>query len=241
MKLNRADAVALNNLIAVVQLAGITSIVIDGEMASGMNTKNAAFISTSDIPKFGQKIGISQLSNLRQRLDLLVNTPEMFIDAKESERGEIVQLEMVAGKNKVQFRCTATALIKAPKKINDTPIFKVNISKDQLATILASVKVMSAKQLTLKISKDGVVIFETMDANNDRFTVELNDKITYLENIDADDLGTVVNYYNTDILTALMRAASTDDGVSFGIGEGGTISLQINQHNLFVFSQVDGD
>lgn len=241
MKLTRADAVNLNNLLATIALGGIDSIVIDNGLASGLNNKNAVFISDVDIPSFGQKIGLSRLNLLRQRLDLLVNNSDVTIDAKESERGEITQLEIVAGKTKVQFRCTATALIKAPKKLNDEPVGLVTVNKEELHLILSSVKVMGAKQITLSIKKDGVVIFDTSDTNNDRMTVELNTKVERLGDVDEDDLEIIVHYYNTDILSTLLRAASTDDGVSFTVAEAGTINLLVNGHSMYVFSQIDGD
>jgi len=241
MKLSRADAVNLNNLLSTVALGGIDAIVIDSGLASGLNGKNAVFISDNDIPSFGQKIGLSRLNLLRQRLDLLVNDPSVTIDAKESERGEIVQLEIVAGKTKVQFRCTSTALIKAPKKLNDEPIAKIDVKKEQLKLILDSIKVMGAKQITLSIKKDGKVFFDTADSNNDRMTIELDDKVVRLEKVDEDDLETIVHYYNTDILSTLFRASQTDDGVSFTVGGAGTINLRVHGHPMYVFSQIDGD
>jgi hypothetical protein len=241
MKLSRADAVNLNNLLATVALGGIDAIVIENGLASGLNNKNAVFISDNDIPSFGQKIGLSRLNLLRQRLDLLVNNPDVTIDAKESERGEIVQLEIVAGKSKIQFRCTSTALIKAPKKLNDEPVAKIKVKKDQLQLVLNSIKVMGAKQITLSIKKDGKVFFDTADSNNDRMTIELDDQVERLEDIHEDDLETLVHYYNTDILSTLFRTAQTDDGVSFTVGGAGTINLLVHGHPMYVFSQIDGD
>jgi len=240
MKLSRADAVNLNNLLSTVALGGIDAIVIENGLASGLNNKNAVFISDNDIPSFGQKIGLSRLNLLRQRLDLLVNNPDVTIDAKESERGEIVQLEIVAGKTKVQFRCTSTALIKAPKKLNDEAVALINIKKDQLQLILNSIKVMGAKQITISIKTDGKVFFDTSDSNNDRMTIELDDKVERI-NVDEDDVETIVNYYNTDILSTLFRTAQTDDGVSFTVGGAGTINLLVHGHPMYVFSQIDGD
>lgn len=239
MKLSRADAINLNNILATANLGGIEAIVIDGNLASGMNGKNAMFISEVDVPKFGQKIGISRLNLLRQRLDLLVNDPSIVIDAKESDRGEIIQLEMAAGKNKIQFRCTSTALIKAPKKLNDDPMGLIKINKDQLQMILNSVKVMGAKQLTINVKKDGKVVFITADSNNDRMTVELDDVVERLDGLDEEDIEAIDHCYNTDILTTLFRQSSTDDGVQFTVGMSGTISLLVNGHPMYIFSQVD--
>jgi hypothetical protein len=243
MKLSRADAVNLNNLLSTVALGGIDAIVIENGLASGLNNKNAVFISDVDVPSFGQKIGLSRLNLLRQRLDLLVNNPDITIDAKESDRGEITQLEIVAGKTKVQFRCTSTALIKAPKKLNDEAVALISVKKEQLQLILNSVKVMGAKQITLSIKKDGKVFFDTADSNNDRMTIELDDLVERVGDglVDEDELETIVHYYNTDILSTLFRTAATEDGVSFTVGGAGTINLLVHGHSMYVFSQIDGD
>lgn len=239
MKLSRADAVNLNNLLSTVAICGIESIVIEDGVASGLNNKQAVFISNSDVPNFGQKIGLARLNLLRARLDLFVNNPAVTIESKESDRGEITQLDISAGKSKVQFRCTSTALIKAPKKINDEAVSLITVNKEQLQLILSSTKVMGAKQLALAIKKDGPVLFEIVDATHDKMTVELEQPVERLGS--TEDLETTVHFYNADILMAVFRAGSTDDGISFTVGEAGTVNSLIHGHAIYVFSQIDGE
>lgn len=237
MKLSRADATHLNNLLTTAALGGVESIVLDGGFASGLNSKNAMFITQTDVPALPQKMGISRLSVLRQRLELLVTDPDVTIDAKESDRGEIVQLEIAAGKSKIQFRCTNTALIKAPKQLNDDTLCKLTIDKDQLQLILNSIKVMGAKQISISLKDTGVATFITADTNNDRMSVELDKPIEWI--IDEDDVESQVHVFNTDILSTMLRHGSTDDGITFSIGCSGTITIQLNGHNMYIFSQVD--
>lgn len=239
MKLARADVVNLNNILLTAGLAGIESIVIDGGLASGLNHKNAAFISNLDVPVVNQKIGISRLGILRQRLDLLTGNPDVYIDAKESERGEISQLEIVAGKTKLQFRCTSSALIKAPKAVNDPPVAIVSVSKDELQLFFGGIRALSTKQVSLAIKKTGEAIFSMRDATNDLMTIELTKPVEWL--MDQEDVESVVHYFNTDILSTLLRASQTDDGIAFSVGSAGTINLLVHGHPMYIFSQIDGE
>ncbi len=241
MKLSRADAVNLNNLLATAAIAGIESIVIDNGFASGYTNQKTIFVSNSEeIPKLTQKIGLGRINHLRSRLDLVASNSDMYIDAKESDRGEISMLELISGKTKIQYRCMATSLIKAPKGSGDDGWRIVNINKTQSQLILNSVKVMGAKDLTLIIKKEGTIIFQISDAIHDQMTVELDNLIENIEEVDPNDVQSVIYKYETDVLLPLLRAAQTNDGeISFLVGAEGTVHLILNDHSIYVLQQMD--
>lgn len=239
MKLTTKDSSQLSAVLATCAAVNIESIIIDGGIIRGINeTKSCAIISDFEVPGFPQKIGLTRLRELKKRIDLFNELQGVIIDAKESERGEITSIEVSAGKNKVQFRCTATALIKAPKVINDFPVFNIFVNKGEMKLILDAAKAMGSTKIQLAIKKDGVVTFTVHDSTNDGFNSVLETKASKL----SDDVeNSVVHYYLAEIFSAVMRSKLDTDIIEFQVGEAGTIKTTINGHSVSVLSQIDED
>lgn len=239
MKLSKQEAIKLNQVLSTCALGAIDSITIDDGVVRGISEgKTCAIISDHEAPAFGQKIGISRIGLLRQRLDLFLTETDLSIDAKDNDRGEVSSLEISAGKSKVQYRCTSTALIKAPKSINDKTNSIITLDKSELQMVLNAIRVMGAKRITLIIKTGKDVSFEATDSTNDKFTVTLK---TQAELIDEEDAETCVHHYPTEVLGPLLKAAVTEQGVSCSIGQAGSLVLLVNNHTMYIFSQIDGE
>ena len=241
MKLTTQDTANLLSILSTCSIGGIESIIIEDGVARGINEARTYILITtdSDIPRFPQKIGLSRLSSLRQRLELFTGNSGTVIEAKESERGEISSLEISAGRNKVQFRCTSTMLIKAPKNVNDDPIFKVFVSRDELKMILNAVKVMGGKTVQLIIKKDRSAQFILSDSTNDVFTIALETPIELWPNVEEQD--SVVHYHHADIFHSVMRAIPDADITAFTVGVQGTIRTKIHGHSITVMPKINED
>lgn len=238
MKLTTEDTQNLQNILTTCAIAGIDSIIIDDGLVRGVNdAKSCAIISNFNIPKFPQKIGLSRLGSLKSRLDLFAGNTSAIIDAKETERGEINALEITAGRNKVQFRCTSALLIKAPKQINDNSLSKVFISKDELKMVTDAIRVMSAKKVVLSIRKNLAVAFELSDATNDAFKIDLETPAELLGDESADS---VVHYYPADVFLAVMKAL-VNEFTTFTVGTVGTIKVSVNGHELTMLPVINED
>ena len=237
MKLSAQDTANLNAILSTAAIGGIESIIIEDGVVRGVNeARTFVIISDYNVPAFPQKIGLSRLSSLRNRLGLFA-TQGAAIEARETERGEINALEISAGRSKVQYRCTATALIKAPRSINDEAIYNVFISKNELKLILDAVKVMTAKTVQLIIKKDRVATFRIADETNDVFESVLE---TPAEVISGDDMDSVVHNFHADIFHAVMRT-NEQDNATIVIGAAGTIRTSINGHEVVVMPKVGED
>src|SRR5271167_4023557 len=201
MKLTTQDTTNLLSILAACSVGRIESIIIEDGVVRGCNEERTYAIITTDseIPKFPQKIGLSRLSSLKQRLELFAGDSSTVIEAKETERGEISSIDISAGRNKVQFRCTSTMLIKAPRGITDDPTFKVFLSKDEMKMVLNAVKIMGGKTVQLVIKKDRSAQIITSDATNDAFTTSLEIPVELWKEGEQDS---VVHYYHTDIFYA---------------------------------------
>lgn len=212
MKLTNTDIQKLYDAIITCGIGGIDDILIDSGFIHGVSSdRSCLIISDHRVPNFGtHKVGLSRLSKLRQRLELFALGGKMedglTLDAKESERGEITQLELALGKNKLQYRCTSTANIRAPKSVNDEPAFLVTINKKQLALMLQALRVMGAGSLVIGIKLDGTVSFKATDSNNDSFVLVNDSPVERL----AEQQESVVYYYAADAFVSVVRASGEE-------------------------------
>lgn len=236
MKLTAQDTANLSSIISTCLLGGIESIIIEEGLVRGVNeARTFVIISDHNVPKFPQRIGLSRLGSLRQRLELFAGNDATVIEAKESDRGEISSLDISAKRNRVQFRCTSTALIKAPKSVNDSPVFEVTITGDELKLILNAIKVMGGKNVALIIKKDLSVQINLADSTNDVFTSELENAA----NLVGEEQDSVVHYYHADIFHSILRSRSDD--VAFIVGAAGTISTDVNGHLVVLMPKINED
>lgn len=238
MKLTKEEATNFYRILNTAAIGGIDAVVFQASnigVASGMREGSCAIISRINVPPLPQKMGLTRLPTLKKRLDLLIGSEDFSISPKESERGEIVQLEMQAGKTKTQYRCTASAAIKAPAQIGDGVFIGIlTVNKEELAMILNGIKAMSAEQVVLVIKQDGTVFFEATDSN-DKFTVELE------KQIEREEGDSAVFYYKTDIFDKLLRAAiGGDESLSIAVEETGILQFGLNDCEMSIFAQIDG-
>jgi len=236
MKLSTQDISNISNILATASVGNIESLVIEDGIVRGVNAERTfVIISDQNVPKLPQKMGLSRLGSLKQRLDLF--TDGAIIDAKETERGEIGSLDISAGRNKVQFRCTSTALIKAPKSINDTPAYSISITREELKLLLNAIKIMGGKTLTLIIKKDGTAQITMSDVTNDRFDSVLETPVEVL----TEGGDTVVHYYHAEVFHSVTRTISDSDVISLVVGAAGTISAEVNGHLVVMMPKINED
>jgi len=232
MKLSTKSVIQLEAILQTAVIGGIDALIFEDGAARGMNAdKSFAMIANDNIPELPQKMGLSKISSLLSRMALFKS--DMNIDVKESERGEISVIEISSGKNKVQFRCTSTILIKAPKSINDTLGCKVMLTKQESKTLLDAIRVMGAKTASLTIMKNGTTRFNLLDDSHNDFTLVLEQ-----ESVRED---TVVFPYKTDVLVSLIRNKSDLDEIVLDIGEMGTIKTDINGYSVTVIPEISED
>lgn len=237
MKLNQESIDNLQAILITCGLANIDQILIADGFVRGVNeARTCAIISDNAVPNIpDQKLGLSRLSALRSRLDLFAGK-EFSVEVKDNGRGDVSQLEMVAGKNKVQFRCTASSLFKTPSAINDTPTHIVTFTKEDIALIMNGIKVMGAKTFCLVIKQNAEGCFvrvEAQDTNHDVFNTELKNEAVPIE---EDGEGSYAHYYATDVFSSLIKAAGDEPSVT--IGEAGTMVVLVNGHALTILPQV---
>ena len=233
MKLTTTDTNHLSTILSTSAICGIESIIIEDGIIRGINeARSCVIISNNKVPSFPQKLGLSRLNSLRQRMEMF--SSDVDIVAKETDRGEISSLEISSGRSKVQYRCTSTALIKAPKSVRDESLHTIKFSKDELKLVLNAVKIMSAKTVQIIIKKDNLVSVRIADSTNDAFETVLESSA-----ITNNETDSVVHNYHADIFNSVLRTHT--DGVSIIIGISGTITTCINEHNVVILPKVGED
>jgi hypothetical protein len=243
MKLSKNEAIQLRNIVNTAVMGGIETLVFQAKsigVASGMRQGSCAIIARKDVPQLEQKMCITRLSTFRRRLDLLADSDSFEINTKESERGEITQVDISAGKAKTNYRCTSSALVKVPANVDDGgTIGLVTMTKEELALVINGIKTMSAPRVMLILKSDGQVAFESSD-ENDRFTVELEASI-----VTADEEATKqssVFYYDSKVFESLLKASiGSASTLAFTVGIGGTIQFELNNCEMSIFAQIDGE
>ena len=238
MKLSTTDTENLEKILNTCLLFDIDSIIIENGSFRGMTpSKTCAIISDVDVPKLSQPLGISRLKSLQGRLSIFKALKDTVIEAKESERGEISSLSISAGRNKVQFRCTSSMLIKAPKQINDDVFGTVKFSSDECKMILNAIKVMDTKQVIFAAKANKSVSIEALDANNDPFKIDIEAPI------DHDHDRSIVTYYNPSVIKPILEKAFSDEKIlEVIIGENGTFVAIVNDHPVTILPLIgDGD
>lgn len=234
MKLSVSSIQNLEKLLQTCSIADIDAIIIEEGMLRGINEdKTCIILSNENLPEFneGTKIGLSRLGVLNNRLSLFKNDPLMTVDAKENTRNEIAALEIASPSAKVQFRCTAPGLIKAPKKINDELDFVIEVQKDQIPFILSGAKSMSAKRTVIAGKNDGIY-FEFTDTNQDTFSIKV-----------AEPNGSTFAHHSpASVFLSLIRAAVNNNEdekiISLNIGKNGTVEILVNKYTLTILPQV---
>lgn len=238
MKLSTQDVSNLTGILTTCSVGSIETLIIEDGTVRGINgEKNFVIISNHEVPKLSQKMGISRLPALRQRLELFSNNPATVIEAKETDRGEISSLEISAGRNKAQFRCTSTMLVKAPKSINDEAIFRVFIKKDELKLLLSAIRVMGGKNVQLVIKKDRSATIALTDSTNDVFTAILDTPVEVL----SGEHDSVVHYYLAEIISAALRAGPDVEITELKVGARGAMWYAINGHPVVILPKINED
>ena len=238
MKLTSPDIANLITLLNTATLCGIDTVVIADGKARGVSpAKTSVLLSTENLPKMND-VCIGRVKELQSRLSLFASNKDTVVQTKESDRGDIVSLEITAGRNKAQYRCASVALMgeKIPKNVPDAyaPMYSILLLKDEAKMLLDSVRVMNSKKIALIIKPDGTVNFDTMDDSNDHFTVAVENPATSLQDHDE----TIVNYFAVEIFSPVLRELMNSDAIEFSVGMK-TLSATINGHKIILVPQIN--
>lgn len=236
MKMTSADVENLRAAFSIARTAGIDAVVITGGLVRGIApTAKMALISPANV-SFDEsfKIGIGRIAELEKRL-MVFQGSELTIEGKTNDANDVSVLTIMAGKTKLQFRCTAEKLIKYPKGNEDPEVATLTLNRIEVQQLARAVKTLQAETLTLAIGRDMVVKFECSSPTNEAFATELATVADF-----KDDPQAIVHIYEGDRLATVLDAAARDsEEVRIVVGEFGSLTLTIKGHTLVALPEAN--
>ena len=237
MKLTSDLIEFIEKVIKTGKLANIESVIIDADSGTvrGIDEdRTVVLFHNENVPSFPVGlVGINRVGLFLSRVDIVKNRDGFDVDAEvvEMDGVEYVKaLHMKSADTKVDYRCAKPDTIKAPKQINDTIIYRVQLNAEAVSVLQKGVAAMGTDTVSV-VGGDGVA-FELQDISEDIFrhvfaadSVQLGEGIT----------GEFAHKYPVKTLLALF--GQNPDGF-FEIGEKGILLIAVNDLNLYVLPQV---
>lgn len=237
MKLTSDLIEFIEKVIKTGKLANIESVIIDADSGTvrGIDEdRSVVLFHNENVPSFPVGlVGINRVGLFLSRVDIVKNRDGFDVDAEivEMDGVEYVKaLHMKSADTKVDYRCANPDTIKAPKQINDTIIYRVQLNAEAVSVLQKGVAAMGTDTVSV-VGGDGVA-FELQDISEDVFrhvfapdSVQLGEGTT----------GAFAHKYPVKTLLALF--GQNPDGF-FEIGEKGILRIAVNDLNLYVLPQV---
>lgn len=238
MKLTSKDVEDLRTILRVCKVLEIESVVIYEGLARGTKagSYDSAIISEHGLSiKPELKLGIGNVSDLDKRFAIF---NEADVDLKVRDGTEDISLlSIVKGRSKMQFRATSVGMIKYPKENIDEPIAEITFTPEEVTQISAAVKTLKSTHVTVQGTKSNAARLECIDANNDKFEIELSAEVKYL----GEETSFVFNYLSGMFTNVLDNVARESKDVNLIIGGSGSITAKLKGHTIFVMAQLTGD
>jgi len=237
MKFTSKEIEELRSILAVCKVIEVQGLVIYEGMARGAKpSMDSAIISSHTLPISPElKLGIGNVAELEKRLSIF---PEATLEGKVREGTEDVGLlTIVQGKTKMQFRGTSVSMIRYPKENIDPPAATILLSKAEVSQISAAVKALKSTHVVLQLTNKNSARIESVDANNDKFEIELSEDVKY----EGDETSFVFNYIAGMFINVLDNVSRETETVSLTVGEAGSITAKLKGHTIMIMAQITGE
>lgn len=227
----------LKTVLAISRHLNIDALVITAGRVGGASAdRQVAIISDVNLGiKPEIKLGIGRIGELEKRLALF--GAEVAIDGKVNDNHDVVMLTLAEGRSKMQYRCTAEKLIKYPKQNEDPPAIVVTLTKGEAVQLVKAIKTLGAETAVLKVARDCTTGFESSDATNEQFALNLETKADFVGDADA----TVVTYKASNFTSMVELVGRSADKVELIIGEGGSITAVVGGFSVVMMPFVSED
>lgn len=233
MKLSADEIKYIQKIVGTAKLVGIDNIIIEPDLVRAIDDNKSVVLNQSEnVPSmsFGS-IGLNRLSVFTSRVDIAKTQDDFTLEATLDDKEEFVRSLTMKGKGvKIDYRCANPSIITAPKKVNDNPLWDVELNGEAVLLLQKGLTAMGAEEVA--IISDGGVKFELRDVNGDVFSHTFSDGP---DCVGSDDSGLFAHRYPAKTLLSLFRH---DPDNHFIIGEKGTLTIKINGINVIVLPMV---
>jgi len=229
MKLEPEIIAHIRKAVKTAHMLGIEDVCIDDGLVRAMHAdRSVLIIAPNDIDLPFDSMGITRIPQFLSRLDIVSNSDKFTIDFSATD-DVVKSVVMKCTGTKIDFKCGDPNKIIAPRKNNDVVSYGIAITDESIELLKKSEAAMKADEITI-ISNDDGVSFELNDVNNDIFRHELQIKAEILS---GDSLAFAFRY-PAKLLISLLR----NNVNYFEVAERGSLKLQINGFDIFVFPKV---
>jgi hypothetical protein len=214
------------------KLFGIESFILEPNIIRGIDeTRSVAIFDNNITFDINYSIGINRLDILVNRLTVFNSIENFSVDCIIDEKiNEARSLVIKADRVKVEYKCARIKAIQAPKTIEDTRKYKLEISEDIANLFIKADSAMRAETMNISCNDD-VVTYEFVDSNNDVFQYESTLKAVNLVN------DNFVNFRHKYSVKLIMLAIKHNNTGNFYITNKGMFNADVNGINVYIISK----
>ena len=237
MQISEKNVNQIQTAVNVCRILGIEGVMIsEGQIRGTKSSLDAAIISPLDIGLDENiKIGIGRVDELVKRLGVFEKSN---IELKLNDRNECSVLTIGTGRSKMQYRCTASSMLRFPKSNDDIPMAEIVLTADEVKHLVKAVNTMGSEYVVFQLTRKGEVNVEATDpSTNDVFSFVLETPGEVL----GDENSFVFNYLSALTMKALSAAQTGDEPVKLVIGQTGSMTTTIHNHTVFIMAQLGDD
>ena len=235
MKLSQDLIDYFENVVKTAQSVNIDNVIVEpGSVRAIDDDRTVVLYQNENVPvlPFGS-IGLNRIGIFLSRLDLVKDRAgyEIEVVAAQLEESDWAKsLIMMSEDTKVEYLCANPDAIQAPKQINDTIIYQIQLNAEAVNLLQKGYAAMGSE--TVEVASDNGVSFNLMDVNDDVFTHKFGDEAVLLE-----DSATPTFSHRYPVKTLLAIFKQNPDGV-FEIGAKGILRITVNGLDIYVLPQV---
>lgn len=227
----------IENVVKTGQSVNIENVLIDartGTVRGIDEDRSVVMFQNNDVPQIpGGSVGLNRNSTFLSRLGVVSGREGFKVDVVSvtlDDEEFVKALRMKSTDTKIDFRCASPDMVKAPKQINDTLIYRIQLNAEAVSVLQQGYAAMGSE--TVSIISGENVVFELEDINEDKFTHTFASEVMPI----GDNVVSAFSHkYPVKTLLALFK--QNPDGV-FEIGEKGILCITVNDLDMYVLPQV---
>lgn len=234
MKISTDDIKYIENVVKTGQIVGIDNVIIESGMVRAIDdARTVVLFQDTDVPDmpFGS-IGINRIGVFLSRLEIAKTQDNLNIQIVTEEGSEFAKsVTMNSTDTKIDYRCANPTTIQAPKQINDSLVYNIQLNAEAVSLLQKGHTAMGAENVAIKYNDSGVS-FEMVDINSDNFIHTFADSIEILDEAVPE---TFSHNYPVKTLLALFKQNPNGE---FKIGTKGILGIIVNSLNIYVLPKV---
>lgn len=227
----------IENVVKTGQSVNIENVLIDatnGSVRGIDEDRSVVLFHNENVPALDcGSIGLNRNGAFLSRLNIVKDRDGFKVEATSvtlDEEKFVKALRMASSDTKIDFRAAHPDAVKAPKQINDTIIYRVQLNAEAVSVLQKSYAAMGSETVAI-VGGEGVS-FELEDINEDKLSHTFASEYTAL-----DDVSIAPFSHKYPVKTLLSLFKQNPDG-TFEIGAKGIMRIAVNDLDMYVLPQV---